>query len=67
MSMTKEEFEVLAAQDECFVKSVLGWGDKDRVTLVYSPGDEVHLYKGKYHEQEFHKFMRWLEDAKADK
>ena len=66
MSMTKEEFEVLAAQDECFVKSTLG-GDDNRVVLVYSTGDEVHLYKGKYHEQEFHKFVRWLEDAKADK
>lgn len=66
MSMTRSEFEVLAAQDECFVKSTLG-GEDDRVVLMYNTGDIVHLYKGKYHEQEFHKFVRWLEDAKADK
>ncbi len=66
MSMTKENFEVLVAQGDCYVKSTQG-GDDDKVVLVYSTGDEVHLYKGKHHEEEFHKFVRWLEDAKADK
>ncbi len=63
MSMTKNDFELLVHADECFVKST----SEGVVTLVYATGDEVHLYKGKYHEQEFHKFVRWMENAKADK
>lgn len=66
MSITKSEFEVMASVGDCFVKSTLG-GENDRVVLVYSTGDEVHLYKGQNHEAEFGKFVRWLEDAKADK
>lgn len=65
MSMTKENFEVLVAQGECYVKSTVG-GDDDKVVLVYSTGDEVHLYKGKYHQEEFAKYVRWLEDANAN-
>ncbi len=66
MSVTKSEFEALVSIDDCFVKSTQG-GDDDKVVLVYSTGDEVHLYKGKHHEEEFAKYVRWLEDAKADK
>lgn len=57
--MTKTEFAKLVQGRVCFIKST----SEGEVSLVCEGEEPVHLYSGQYQEDEFPKYVRWLEEV----